>query len=200
VDAQITLHDASLTEAELPSLAIRPYPEHYTKSYTLKDRTEILVRAIRPEDEPMMVSFHATLSDQSVYYRYFTAMSLKQRTGHARLARLCFIDYDRELALVALRDDPVSGQTTILGVGRLCKAHGRNEAEFAVVISDCWQHRGLGTLLLKRLIEIGRQEHLARITGTILAENQAMRHVCERLGFTLRHHPAEQEFEASIEL
>jgi acetyltransferase len=157
-----------------------------------------LIRVIRPEDEPLMVRFHATLSDQSVYYRYFTAMSLKQRTGHARLARLCFIDYDREIALVAVRDDLRTGRAEILGVGRLCKAHTGNEAEFAVVVSDCWQHRGVGTRLLKRLVEIGRAEHLARISGTVLAENLSMRRVCERVGFKLRHHRDEPEFEATI--
>ena len=86
----------------------------------------------------------------------------------------------------------------ILGVGRLCKAHGRNEAEFAVVVSDQWQRRGLGTLLLTKLVEIGREERLARITGTVLAENQGMRRVCEHVGFDVHREPGEQEFEASI--
>jgi acetyltransferase len=196
---RIALHDPALPEANLPVLAIRPYPQQYTTLRRLADGAVVVVRPIRPEDEPMMVKFHATLSDQSVYYRYFTAMSLKQRTGHARLARLCFIDYDRELALVAVRNDPAAGPA-ILGVGRLCKAYGRREAEFAIVVSDSWHGRGLGTLLLKRLVEIGREENLARITGTVLAENQAMRRVCERIGFTLRHRAGEQEFDASLEL
>jgi acetyltransferase len=198
LDARVILHDASLTEDQLPALAIRPYPQQYTTACKLADGTSILIRPIRPEDEPMMVKFHETLSDQSVYYRYFTAMSLTQRTVHARLARLCFIDYDREIALVALHDDPASGQAGILGVGRLCKAHGVDEAEFAVVVSDSWQRRGLGTLLLKKLVEVGRAERVARITGTVLAENQPMRRVCERVGFTVRRHAGEQEFEATI--
>jgi acetyltransferase len=198
LDARIILHDPRLAEEQLPTLAIRPYPQQYTTSRTLAGGNVVLIRAIRPEDEPMMVKFHETLSDQSVYYRYFTAMSLKQRTGHARLARLCFIDYDREIALVAVHDDPVTGQSEIIGVGRLCKAHGKNEAEFAVVVSDRWQRRGLGTILLRQLVEIGRAEHFARITGTVLAENHAMRRVCERVGFKLRHRPDDPEYEATI--
>ena len=198
LDARIILHEPTMPEERLPALAIRPYPQHFTMSLKLADGTPVVIRAIRPEDEPMMVRFHETLSDQSVYYRYFTAMSLKQRRCHARLARLCFIDYDREIAMVAAHIDSRTGATEILGVGRLCKSHARNEAEFAVVVSDRWQRRGLGTLLLKRLVEIGRAEHLSRISGTVLAENQSMRRVCERVGFKLRHRPNEPEFEATI--
>lgn len=200
LDARVILHDSSLPADRLPGLAIRPYPHQYTISATLADGTPVLVRPIRPEDEPMMVDFHGTLSDESVYYRYFTALSLQQRTNHTRLSRLCFIDYDREIALVAVRDDPLTGRAAIIGVGRLCKSHGRNEAEFAVVVSDDWQGRGLGALLLKRLVEIGREERLARITGTVLSENHAMRHVCERAGFKIRHRTGEAEFEAALTL
>lgn len=198
LDARVILHDSSLSEDRLPSLAIRPYPQHYATSCTLADGTPIRMRSIRPEDEPMMVRFHETLSDQSVYFRYCTAMSLQQRTSHARLARLCFIDYDREIALVAVRDDLLTGREEILGVGRLCKEHGKNEAEFAVVVSDRWQRRGLGTLLLKKLVEIGREERVARISGTLLGENYGMRQVCERVGFDVHHPAGESEFKATI--
>lgn len=200
LDARVILHDASVPDAALPPLAIRPYPQHYNTACTLKDGTPLLLRAIRPEDEPLMVGFHETLSDQSVYYRYFTALSLKQRTAHTRLARLCFIDYDREVAIVAVNRDPRTGAPSILGVGRLCKEHGRNDAEFAVVVSDRWQRRGLGGLLLRKLVEIGREERLARIHGTILSENIAMRTLCERVGFRVHRDAGDQEFVASIRL
>lgn len=198
LDARMILHDPSVREEHLPPLAIRPYPQHYSTSCALADGTPVLVRAIRPEDEPMMVQFHETLSDQSVYFRYFTALSLTQRTNHARLARLCFIDYDREVALVAVHDDRSTGESRILGVGRLCKAHGKNEAEFAVVVADQWQRRGLGMLLLKKLVEIGSEERLVRIHGTILADNHAMRGLCHRAGFRVRRADGETEFEAEI--
>jgi acetyltransferase len=200
LDARVILQDPSVTEDRLPALAIRPYPLHYATTCALNDGTPIELRSIRPEDEPMMVNFHETLSDQSVYYRYFSAMSLTQRTNHARLARLCFIDYDREVALVAVHDGAASGEPEIIGVGRLCKAHGKNEAEFAVVVSDCWQRRGLGTRLLRRLVEIGREEHLARITGTVLTENHGMCRVCEHAGFKLRARAGEPEIQATIAL
>jgi acetyltransferase len=200
LDARVILHDASVPEDKLPRLAIRPYPQHYTAQCTLRDGTPILLRAIRPEDEPLMVDFHETLSDQSVYFRYFTALSVQQRTNHARLARLCFIDYDREVALVAVHDDRLTGTSRIVGVGRLCKEHGRNEAEFAVVISDRWQRRGVGSLLLRKLVEVGREERLLRLHGPILADNVAMRALCERVGFHVRRNTNDPELEASIRL
>lgn len=186
LDARIILHDPALTDAQLPVPAIRPYPAQYAVTFKLADGKPVLIRPIRPEDEPMMVEFHATLSDQSVYYRYFSALSLRQRTNHARLARMCFVDYDREIAFVAVLDDPRTGRPAIAGVGRLCKAHGRSEAEFAVIVSDAWQRRGLGTRLLQRLVDVGRAERLKRITGAILAENGGMRRTCERVGFKVR--------------
>ena len=135
------------------------------------------MRPIRPEDEPLLVKFHETLSEESVYYRYFSQLKLDQRIAHERLTRICFNDYDREIALVAERKDSNSGESEILGVGRLSKARGLNEAEFALLISDRWQRQGLGTELLKRLVQIGRDEKLERISANILAENHAMQHV-----------------------
>lgn len=198
LDARIILHDAGTGEMSLPRLAIRPYPQHYATSCTLADGTPILLRSIRPEDEPLMVRFHEGLSDQSVTFRYFSPLSLQQRTQHARLARICFIDHDREIALVAVHADPLAGGSEIVGVGRLCKVHGKADAEFALVVSDRWQRRGVGTLLLRKLVEVGREEQLSRIHGTILGGNSGMRRLCERLGFTLRPRPEETDFEASL--
>ena len=96
-----------------------------------------------------MVDFHRALSEQSVYLRYFHAMKLSQRVAHERLTRICFIDYDREMALVADRKDPATGAHEILGVGRLSKRRGTDEAEFALIIRDGFQGRGLGTALLR---------------------------------------------------
>ena len=85
----------------------------------------ITIRPIRPEDEPLMVRFHETLSEQSVYMRYFHMLGLTQRIAHERLTRICFIDYDREMALVAERQDPESGEREIMGVARLSRARQR---------------------------------------------------------------------------
>ena len=102
-----------------------------------------------------MVKFHETLSERSVYLRYFHLMNLEQRITHERLTRICFIDYDREMALVAERRNPETGESEILGVGRLTKIHGTREAEVAVLVSDNWQGRGLGKELLSRLLVVG---------------------------------------------
>ena len=83
----------------------------------------LLLRPIRPEDEPLVVQFHATLSEASVYLRYFHYIQYNQRVAHERLTRLCFIDYDREMALVVERKDPKSGERAILAIGRLSKVH-----------------------------------------------------------------------------
>ena len=98
-------------------------------------------------------------------------LSLEQRIMHDRLRRVCFIDYDREMALVADKRNR-DGKHQILGVGRLIKEHDTKQAEFAILISDPWQGKGLGTELLKLLVEIGRTEGLRRIIGYISAENQ----------------------------
>lgn len=184
--ARVILHEPGRPEEELPVPAIRPYPQQYATTASLRDGTPVSIRPIRPEDEPMMARFHETLSDRSVYFRYFRAMSLEHRASHARLARLCFVDYAREMALVAIHQNPAANRPEILGVGRLCRDPGLAQAEFAVIVSDRWQKHGLGTRLLTRLVEIGRKEGLARISGAILSDNVEMQHVCERVGFAVR--------------
>ncbi|RMF76252.1 MAG: GNAT family N-acetyltransferase [Chloroflexi bacterium] len=188
LDARVVLYDADMDEADLPKPAIRPYPMQYVSSWRLKDEeeTEILIRPIRPEDEPAMVKFHETLSERSVYLRYFYPMKLSQRIAHDRLARISFIDYDREMVFVAERDDDKVDEPMIIGVGRLTRFMGLNQGEFALLISDAYQGRGLGTELLTRLVEWGRAEGLERIVGTILADNIDMQRVAERVGFRIR--------------
>src|SRR5687768_11121822 len=105
----------------------------------LKDSTAIAIRPIRPEDEPLMVDFHRRLSGRTVYLRYFTPFKLDQRIAHERLSRICFVDHDRERVLVAEGRDATRGEPLILGVGRLCKLEGTNDAEFALVVADEWQ-------------------------------------------------------------
>lgn len=157
----------------------------------LKDGTPVTIRPIRPEDEPLAVKFHETLSEESVYFRYFHMLKLQTRVAHDRLSRLCFIDYDCEMALVADRKNPQTGEREILGIGRLSKLHGCHEAEFSMLISDRFQCQGLGTELLRRLLEIGKDEKLQYITAEILSENRAMQKVCQQLGFRFEPVPGE---------
>jgi len=185
LDARVVLHEADTDISKLPRPAIRPYPTKYLHPWRANDGTDVLIRPIRPEDEPMLVKFHETLSDRSVYFRYFHMIKLSQRIAHERLTRMCFIDYDREMALVAECREDKCAEDRILGVGRLTKLHGTNEGEFAVVVSDNWQHQGIGTELLKRVIDFARDEKLSRVRADILLDNQDMQRIAKKVGFTL---------------
>jgi len=200
LDARIVLHEPLASESELPTCAIRPYPTQYVSSWQLKDGVSVTIRPIRPEDEPLMSRFHTTLSDHSVYLRYLHLLKLSQRIAHERLARLCFIDYDREMALVAVRKPEGQAEPEILAVARLIKQHHRSEGEFAVLTSDRYQGMGLGTELLRRLLQFGKDEKLKVIGSDILAENRAMQRVCEKLGFTLRATPESRVIRAELTL
>src|SRR5262249_6281649 len=134
----------------------------YVAPWTMKDGTAVLIRPIRPEDEPLIAAYHTTLSEGSVYLRYFNAMKLSHRVAHERLTRICFIDYDREMALVVERADPVAGRS-ILAVGRLSRVRGMADAEYAMLVSDAAQGKGLGTELLARLLRIARDLGLRRV-------------------------------------
>jgi acetyltransferase len=144
------------------------------------------IRPIRPEDEPLMVRFHKTLSDRTVYLRYFCSLSLAARTDHVRLSRICFADGDREVVLVALQNGLESSEPRILGVGRINIAENRTEAEVAVLIADEYQGRGLGTELLGRLVQAARAKNLRRLRAEMLRDNITMQALLKRFGFRLR--------------
>jgi acetyltransferase len=200
LDARIVLHNPEIGEENLPRLAIRPYPQQYVSTWKLKDGSPILIRPIRPEDEPMMVKFHSTLSEDSVHFRYFGLLKLEQRVAHDRLVRMCFNDYDREIAIIAVRNEQKTKEDEIIGVGRLIKVHGVNDAEFAIVLSDQWQGHGLGTHFLKLLLEIGRQEGVEHVIGQVLPDNYAMQRICKKLGFTMSYDRLAELVEAKIKL
>lgn len=189
LDARVLIQPLAGASCSLPRPAIRPYPSQYVRPWRLRDGQEVTIRPIRPEDEPLLVAFHRTLSEESVYYRYFHMMSLNHRIAHERLLRICFTDYDREMALVVDRRDPASGEHILLAVGRLSRLHGRNDAEFSMLVSDPFQKQGLGTALLGQLLTIGRAEGIDRVTAEILHQNGAMQRVCQKLGFELRPNP-----------
>jgi acetyltransferase len=199
LDARIVLHDANVEEDMLPTLAIRPYPVQHVGSWTLKNGSEVTIRPIRPEDEPLMVRFHETVSERSIYFRYLHMMGLSQRIAHGRLTRVCFIDYAREMALVVEGRD-AAGAPVILAVGRLMKLRGANEAEFAILVADACQRQGLGTELLRRLVQIGREENFARIVAIIAVDNRDMQIVSKRAGFAVSYDPQEELMKAQIDL
>lgn len=185
LDARIVLHGSELREDQLPRSAVRPYPVQYVKPWVSKKEIPVVIRPIRPEDEPLVINLHKGLSERTVYLRYFQPLKLSQRTSHERLTRICFIDYDREMVLVVEhkgKDD----QPEIIAIGRLSKSRGGgNEAELAVLVDDRYQGQGLGTELYRRLISVARDEKLKRVVSTILGENREMRAICQKLGFRM---------------
>ena len=200
LDARVVLHDANVDETTLPRAAIRPYPSQYAASHVLKDNSTVVIRPIKPEDEPLMVKFHSTLSENTVRFRYFHPIKLGERVSHQRLARICFNDYDREMALIVDYLNPKTKEHEILGVGRLTKQLGINEAEFAIVISDAWQGKGIGTKLLELLVQIGRDEKVEAITAEMLGENIEMQRVSAKVGFKLERSIEDDTVRAEIQL
>jgi acetyltransferase len=147
-----------------------------------------------------MIAFHKSLSEETVKLRYFGFLAGDALVAHERLVRICFSDYDREVALVVETDREARGERQIVAVARLIKAYGVNEAELAIVVSDDWQGKGIGTKLLSDLTAIGRAEGLDRVVGRMLPENYLMQRICRKLGFTLRYNRSEDAMEAEIEL
>jgi acetyltransferase len=174
LDARVALFPSTTQEENLPRPAIRPYPAEYVSSFTLNNGTKVIIRPIRPEDEPLMVEFHATLSDSTLYLRYFQIQKLETRVAHERLIRKCCVDYSREIALLAEHVDPKTGRPQILGVARLIRQQQPEDAELGALISDRSQNSGLGTELVRRLIEIARAERIRRIVASVLSGNRAM--------------------------
>jgi acetyltransferase len=184
LDARVVLFDKETEADKLPKLAIRPYPIQYVSTWTAKDSSKVTIRPILPEDEALLVKFHTVLSDRTVFMRYLQPMMLQQRVVHDRLARICHCDYDREIALVAESKD-ANEERNILGVVRLSKLHGTNEARLSILVGDPYQGIGLGGELVRRAVEVARSEHLTRLTSTLTADNQIMLHLFQKLGFTI---------------
>jgi acetyltransferase len=199
LDARVVVHDSAVQEEQLPRPTIRPYPSQYVREWSLKDGTPVTIRPIRPEDEPLMVQFHTTLSERSVYLRYFCSLSLSTRVEHERLVRICFGSYDRGFALVADRKNPDTGQHEVLGVGRF-SAINRAEAEAAVLVSDRWHGLGLGTELLASAARVARAEKFKRLSGEILRDNLATQAIFKKVGFRLRSMEDPSSVAALLEL
>jgi acetyltransferase len=186
LDARVVLHAKDIDLAGIPKPAIRPYPLKYSGTLTLKDGTQLSIRPIRPEDEPQLARFHETLSEQSVYRRYFAMLNLESRIRHERLTRKCFVDYDREMALIAEHRRDASLTPEIVGVGRLVRSLPGGQAEIAAIVSDAFQHKGIGRALVSRLIEFAHDEKIEKLTASVLAENPAMQKLLESKGFVFR--------------
>jgi len=200
LDARVVVHGALVTREQLPRLAIRPYPTRYVTAWKNPQGLDVTFRPLRPEDEPRLIKFHETLSDRSVYLRYLHPMLLSQRVAHERLSRICFVDYDREIVLVAESEDASAGDKRIMAVGRLSKIHGTDDARLTILVNDAFQGHGLGAELVRRLVEVGRAEKICRVTASITQENRAMQRLCQKLGFRLNPVDSKGMVVAEIEL
>jgi acetyltransferase len=192
LDARVLLAPA---DAPKPRLAITPYPNQLTAPFRLDDGTEVTVRALAPEDEPLIIALHAGHSPHTIRMRFFSMVKTLSRDS---LIRLCHLDYDREMALLAVRQH--GEQPQALGVSRYYLHPETGVAEFAVVVGDPWQGQGLGWHLMQRLIDVARQRGVKRLVGAVLRENAPMLQMVEQLGFTVRPTSEQSVVEAVLEL
>lgn len=181
LDARVLLTENPEEEVKL---AIRPYPIEYVEHWQLKDQTKVVIRPIRPEDQPEVFNFHKELSEKTVLQRYLKIVHYDTRVASARLSRICFNDYDREIALVV--QDPKSQQ--ILAISRLTKKSDQT-AVYSMTIRDVWQGKGIGTKLMEKMIFIAKNEHITLLTAEMLVENVEMQGLLKKFNFSLS--PAE---------
>ena len=185
VDARVAVATADVARrgpAGHPRFAIRPYPQEWERRETLRDGPPILVRPVRPEDEPLYGPFFAAVTPQDLRLRFFAPV---KEFGHAFIARFTQIDYARAMAFIAIEED--SGQ--MLGVVRLHSDANYERGEYAVLVRSDRKGRGLGYLLMQRIIEYARAEGLGIIEGQVLTENTAMLAMCKELGFEIASDP-----------
>ncbi|MBN2549528.1 MAG: bifunctional acetate--CoA ligase family protein/GNAT family N-acetyltransferase [Anaerolineales bacterium] len=185
LDARVVLFDPEKQEKSLPRLAIRPYPKQYISEHVARDGSHLVIRPIRAEDEPLMVKFHESLSDRTVYMRYMHPMLLSQRAAHVRLSRICHGDYDRDITLIADRVNAKEGELRLLGVVRMSRVHGSNSARLTILVSDSFQNIGLGNVLASRMVKVAREEGLEQLVAVMTADNIPLQRMLERLGFKI---------------
>ena len=172
-------------------MAIHPYPVELESRILLRDGTQLAMRPVRPEDAELERRFISALSEQTRYFRFFYRL---HELSPAMIARFTQVDYDRELALVALAPDPEGpGGQAIVGIARSIANLDHESAEFAVVTADAWQGRGVASALMKALIACAKKRGLQRLVGTILRANQNMIRFTQGLGFAVRDDPEDPE-------
>ncbi|HME41726.1 MAG TPA: bifunctional acetate--CoA ligase family protein/GNAT family N-acetyltransferase [Syntrophorhabdales bacterium] len=185
LDARMVL-DRDYVEhtSRYPHLVITPYPARYTTTWKLPDSQEVLLRAIRPEDELLLYEMATTVSKETIRTRFFSSI---KDMSHEWLIMFCNIDYDRHVAIVA--EITENRKRKIIGVARIVMQPDFRSGEFAILTHDRYQHKGLGYKLVSMLIEIGRERGLEEIVGDVLTENEKMLKLAEKLGFTSRWVP-----------
>lgn len=182
LDARVVLDRQALDGPAKPysHLAIRPYPEEFVRRVQLKDGSEALLRPIKPEDEPMWHALLQRCSPETIHQRF---RYMFKATTHEMATRFCFIDYDREMAIVAERAGP--GPRELLGVGRLVADAEHTSAEFAILVGDPWQGIGVGSQLTDYCLEISRTWGIRRVQAQTATDNQRMLAMFRHRGFAM---------------
>ncbi|WP_219591569.1 bifunctional acetate--CoA ligase family protein/GNAT family N-acetyltransferase [Aeromonas salmonicida] len=183
--AEMVILDASLTLMPITQqrcpLAIRPYPTELEEGAWLKDQSHVLLRPIRPEDEPAHKQFVLKVSDEDRYKRFFADVG---ELGHEELARMTQIDYDREMAFVAVGQDGAFSQQ-ILGVVRAISNPDQSDAEFAILVRSDLKGLGLGKLMMEKIVRYARERGIGQLSGMTMPSNRGMINLAKRLGFKI---------------
>ena len=193
VDANISVDNVSPTADRYDHMAIHPYPSHLISTWTVPDGTTVTIRPIKPEDAELEVDFVRRLSAETKYYRFMNTM---RELPPAMVARLTQIDYDREMAFVATLT--VDGMEKEIGVCRYAVNPDGESCEFAVVVADDWQHRGLARKLMGVLIETARSRGIQYMNGVFLANNERMLKFVQKLGFVLSNDPEDSSVKLGV--
>ena len=194
VDARVLLHPATTTSPN--HLVISPYPEQYESEEVTSGGLSIFVRPIKPEDAPLLVDHFNTLSRTSIYYRFFGAL---KALPHSMLVRFTQVDYDRSIDLVAMEKD-ARGEERMLGVARVITDPDGKRAEFAVLVGDPWQGKGVGARLLEKSLSIAKERGIETVWGVVLRENKGMLSLARSLGFSISMSQDPGEMELNIDL
>ncbi|BAL24523.1 bifunctional acetate--CoA ligase family protein/GNAT family N-acetyltransferase [Azoarcus sp. KH32C] len=193
VDARVTVENVSPSVDRYAHMAIHPYPSQLISVWTQPDGTPVTIRPIKPEDAELEVEFVRKLSAETKYYRFMNTM---RELPPAMVARLTQIDYDREMAFVATIDQ--EGKEVEVGVCRYAVNPDGESCEFAVVVADDWQHRGLARKLMGVLIETARNKGLLYINGIFLSNNERMLKFVQGLGFVLSNDPEDNTVKLGV--
>jgi acetyltransferase len=183
VDARMVIEPVAPGGADpYAHMAIGPYPSRLGRRWTTRDGREVLIRAIRPEDAGMEQAFVRGLSDEARYFRFINAV---HELSERMLVRFTQIDYDREMALVAVVRNPSDGSESQIGVARYASEPDGLGCEFALVVTDGWQGQGVGTRLMEDLMDAARARGLQTMEGFVLGSNHKMLRLMESLGFAI---------------